>query len=137
VASNIDIVRHGYEHFTGTGDVDGEIAAPEFVWDMSHFAGWPEEQTYPGVDGGRRFLRAWTEAWDEWELDVQSLHDAGDQVVAILHQSGRAKATGLLVEMTFAQVWTLRDGLQTRMEMYSDIAEAMRDAGLTPASDAG
>ena len=32
--------------------------------------------------------------------------------------------------MRFAQVWTLRDGLQTRMEMYSDPAGAMRALGL-------
>jgi ketosteroid isomerase-like protein len=60
----------------------------------------------------------------------KSLHDAGDQVVAILHQRGRSKASGMLLEMSLAQVFTMRDGLQTRMEMYSDVTEAMRAAGL-------
>ncbi|HEV3128049.1 MAG TPA: hypothetical protein VGY32_03655 [Solirubrobacteraceae bacterium] len=32
--------------------------------------------------------------------------------------------------MSLAQVFTMRDGLQTRMEMYSDVTEAMRAAGL-------
>jgi hypothetical protein len=27
--------------------------------------------------------------------------------------------------MSFAQVWTIRDGKQARMEMYSDQAEAL------------
>jgi ketosteroid isomerase-like protein len=34
------------------------------------------------------------------------------------------------VEMSFAQVWTLRDGKEARMDMYSDVAEALKDAGL-------
>jgi ketosteroid isomerase-like protein len=36
----------------------------------------------------------------------------------------------MLVEMSFAQVWTLRDGKQTRMEMFSDRDEALRAVGL-------
>jgi ketosteroid isomerase-like protein len=33
--------------------------------------------------------------------------------------------------MSFAQVWTVRDGRQARMDMYSDRAEALEAAGLT------
>ncbi len=127
---NADIIRSGYEHFAATGDMHSEIVAPDFVWDMSHYSGWPEEQTYHGIDGARTFLRHWSASWDEWELEVRSLHEAGDQVLAIMHQSGRSKEAGLPVEMHFAMLWTLRDGLETKMEMYSDPAEAMRATGL-------
>ena len=34
------------------------------------------------------------------------------------------------VEMSFAQVFTLRDGKQARMEMYSERDEALEAAGL-------
>ena len=34
------------------------------------------------------------------------------------------------VDMLLAQVFTLRDGLQTRMEMYADPAEALKAVGL-------
>ena len=127
---NAEIIRSGYEHFAITGDMPAEIVATDFVWDMSHYSGWPEEQTYDGVDGARTFLRRWSESWDDWELEVESLHEAGDQVLAIMHQSGRSKEAGLPVAMTFAMLWTVRDGMQLRMEMYSDAAEAMRAAGL-------
>ena len=92
---DVEIVRRGYEQFVATGELVAEIAAPEFVWDMSHFSGWPEQQTYDGLEGTRAFLRDWTEAWDDWRLEVESLHDAGDQVLAILSQSGRSKVTGV------------------------------------------
>lgn len=58
-----------------------DILAPGFVWDMSHFRGWPEEQLYDGVEGARAFLRVWTEAWEDWELEVESLQEAGEQVL--------------------------------------------------------
>jgi ketosteroid isomerase-like protein len=70
----------------------------------------------------------WVSAWDAWELEVEALHDAGDKVVAIL----RSKSTGLPVEMSFAQVWTFRDGKQLRTQAYDDPAEAMRANGLEP-----
>jgi len=31
-------------------------------------------------------------------------------IVVILNQRGRSKATGIPVDLRFAQVWTLRDG---------------------------
>jgi ketosteroid isomerase-like protein len=34
------------------------------------------------------------------------------------------------IEMSFAQVWTLRDGKEARMDMYSDVAEALEAAGV-------
>lgn len=130
MSRNAEIVRGGYERFAATGELQVDILAPDFVWDMSHFRGWPEDQIYEGVEGTRVFLQTWSQAWDHWQLEVQSLHETGDQVLAIMRQSGRSKATGLVVEMTFGMLWTLREGLQTRMEMYADPAEAMRAARL-------
>jgi ketosteroid isomerase-like protein len=127
---NVAIVRDAYERFRATGELVAELAAPGFVWDMSNFHGWPEEQVYEGVEGAEAFLREWTEAWDDWELQLEALRDAGEKVVAILRQRGRSRQSGLPVDMFFAQVWTLRDGLETRMDMYSDPAEALQVVGL-------
>ena len=71
------------------------------------------------------------EAWEDWELELEALHDAGDRVVALVHQRGTSKAAGMPVEMSFAQVFTLRDGKQSRMEMYSDRDEAFAATGLS------
>jgi ketosteroid isomerase-like protein len=128
--ANVEVIRRGYEHFRACGEMDEEITAHDFVWDMSTFRGWPEQPTYEGVEGARAFLRDWTEAWDDWKLELVELHDAGERVVAVMRQQGRAKATGLNVDMTFAQVWTVRDGMQARMEMYADPVEAFEATGL-------
>jgi ketosteroid isomerase-like protein len=129
---NVEQLRSGLERFINTGEVREENMTPDFVWDMSTFRGWPERKHYEGVDGMREFIADWTAAWDEWRLEVIELRDAGDAVVAILHQSGRSKTTGLEVDMDFAQLWTFEAGKQKRMRMYADPHEALRAAGLSP-----
>jgi ketosteroid isomerase-like protein len=126
MSSHIDLVRGGYERFNATRELQTDILAPDFVWDMSHFHGWPEDQIYEGAEAAREFLTAWRDAWDDWELKLESLQEAGDRVLAIMQQRGRAKTSGMSVDMRFAQIWTIRDGKETRMDMYSDVDEAIR-----------
>jgi ketosteroid isomerase-like protein len=128
---NVEIVRDGLGRFAATRQFPAERVTADFVWDMSNFHGWPEQQVYEGADGARAFLREWMDAWENWEIEIGALHDAGDRVVALMRQRGRSKAAGMPVEMFFAQVWTLRDGKEARMEMYSDAAEALEAAGLS------
>jgi ketosteroid isomerase-like protein len=127
---NVEIVRQGYANFVATGDFDPELIATDFVWDMSTFRGWPEQQTYEGIEGARQFMADWLATWDDWSLDVKEIRDAGERVVVVVRQTGRSKTTGLPVDMSFAQVFTLRDGVQTRMQMYADPAEALEATGL-------
>jgi ketosteroid isomerase-like protein len=127
---NVEIARRGYEHFKATRELLAETLHPDFVWDMSKFRGWPERQAYPGIESAMQFIADWTESWEAWELELDELCDAGDRVVMILRQRGRAKATGLPVEMHFAQVWMFRDGKQIRMEMYASPGEALEAVGL-------
>jgi len=123
---NIDVVRRGWEHFLATGEPSEELAAPGFVWDMSTFHGWPEQPRYEGTDGTRAFLRDWTSAFEDWRIEVESYRDAGEKVITICRQHGVARASGLPVDMRFAMVFTLSDGLETHMEMYADPAEALK-----------
>ena len=128
---NVELVRRHYEHRQTHGDFLAEFLAPEYVWDMSHFRGRPEKQTYEGLDEARRFIREWTAAFDDWEIEVVALQDAGgDKVVGAVRQRGRSKTTGLPVDMLYAQVFTIRHGRQTRMEMYADPDEALKTVGL-------
>jgi ketosteroid isomerase-like protein len=133
--SNIEVVRRGYEHFLETGKVSSHLMAPGFVWDMSAFRGWPDQSHYEGAEGAERFMAEWLSAWQDWSLVAESFHDAGDEVVAVMNQRGRARSSGLEVSQRFAQVWTVRDGVITRMQMYADPAEAFEAVGLGADAD--
>jgi ketosteroid isomerase-like protein len=124
------VVLRGNEWFRDHGEFPAHLTDPDFVWDMSHFRGWPERPTYEGMDGVKTFLAEWTSTWDQWRVEIQTMHDAGDKVVAIARQHGRSKMIGMQVEMVMAMVWTVRNGKATRMDMYSDPGEALRAAGL-------
>jgi|SRR5438067_8461801 len=77
--ANVEIVRAAYESFQATGQFAEQFVTPDFVWDMSKFRGWPEQQLYEGADGARRFLADWLDAWEDWELEIDQLHDAGER----------------------------------------------------------
>ena len=127
---DVELVRRAYTHTQATGQVYAEGFAPGFIWDMSKYEGWPEQQRYEGADGAQRFLDDWTGAWDDWELRIEGIYDASDKVVVVVHQQGRARITGMALDMVFAQTWTIRDGRLARMDMYSDPADALEAAGL-------
>ena len=127
---NVEVVRSRHERFVATRQFDADGVGPDFVWDMSNFRGWPERQIYEGVEGAAAFLSEWIAVWDQWELEAEAIHDAGDKVVAIMRQRGRSKAAGTPVDMRFANVWTFDEGEPTRMEMFSDPDEALKAVGL-------
>jgi ketosteroid isomerase-like protein len=127
---NVDRLRHGLEHFMATGEFIVQDFHADFVWDMSTFRGWPEQQTYSGIEGARQFSAEWAGAWNDWGIEVEDYIDAGERVVVLLRQRGRSKATGIPVEMRLGQVWTIQDGQGIRMQMYASTEEALKAAGL-------
>ena len=128
---NVEVARRGYEHFSASGDMLAEMLDPDFVWDMSTFRGWPERQEYPGIEGARRFNAEWADAWDDWEVVVEDYVDAGEQVVVLVRQRGRSKASGVPVDMRLGQVWTFEGEQAVRMEMYASHEEALDAAGVS------
>ena len=127
---NVDSLRDAYEWVRLNGTFPAHLVASDFVWDMTHFDGWPEQQVYEGVQGAEDFFTDWGSAWDSWEPAVEAMHDAGDKVVAILRVRGRSKSSGMLLEVALAHVVTFRDGKQTRTDNYSDPRDALKAAGL-------
>lgn len=130
-AEDLELFRERLRHFTTTGEILGEWYTPDFVWDMSTFTGWPEKQRYPGASGVREFMALWLEAWEDWRMEIGELWQASDgRIVVEAQQFGRSKSTGLDVSMTYAMIWTLRDGKSAWMQMFSSVEEALEAGGL-------
>jgi ketosteroid isomerase-like protein len=83
-----------------------------------------------GPAGVQEFFRRWIGPFDEWGYEVGEMIDAGDSVVAHIHQWGRGKGSGAKVESQFWLVWTIRDGKLVRGTHYAGRAEALESAGL-------
>jgi ketosteroid isomerase-like protein len=127
---NVEIVRRIYQHFDATHTVDPRRLAPNVRWDMSNFESWPERRLYEGPDGVQEFTRSWLEPWDTYEHDLEALHDADAEIVALVHVTGTASVSGAAVEMRVGHVWALIDGIVVRVTLYSDPAQALKAAGL-------
>jgi ketosteroid isomerase-like protein len=128
---NIELLRRGFEHVEKTREFLPELAHPDFVWDTTTFRGGIQLATCVGVDETNQWLAEWVEGFATWSIEILEVVDAGDQVITVMNQRARAMHGGPEVEMLLTQVWTFRDGLIARMEMYADRAEGFRAAGLS------
>jgi ketosteroid isomerase-like protein len=52
-------------------------------------------------------------------------------VVVLVHETARAKGSGLDMDMRIAHVWTLREGRAVALQAYVDRAEALAALGAT------
>jgi ketosteroid isomerase-like protein len=78
-----------------------------------------------GHDGARSFFRELHEAWDDLSYEVQKLIPAGDQVVSVVTRRGRGRSSGIEIEMSFALVWTFRDGRVIRLAWVPSREQAL------------
>jgi ketosteroid isomerase-like protein len=129
-ADNVELVRDALADVVETQRASG-AAAPGFVWDMTTFEDWPEQNEFHGVDAFNEFLRRWVEPYDEWTLEVEELHEvADDQVVAVLRQRGRLRDSAAQVEMHYGIVYTVQGRQLQRAQVYATPEEALSSVGL-------
>ncbi len=84
-----------------------------------------------GKGAVRAYLDDWVGTFDDFRSEPVELIEAGeDQVVAVLRISGRAKLSGIETELTFAALFTVRDGKVVRGREYWTRGEALEAAGL-------
>jgi ketosteroid isomerase-like protein len=85
---------------------------------------------YAGLDGLRACWLDWLAPWASYRTEIEELIDAGDQVVVVGRDYARRERGAPEVRLTFAGVWTLRDGQAIRAEFYADRAEGLASVGL-------
>jgi ketosteroid isomerase-like protein len=122
-----EMYRRVWEH----RDLDAAFAGlpDDFEWVVP---GHPDGAVHRGPDAVNEFFRDWIDQWDEPESEWR-LEEAGpDTVLAFTTTRGRGRASGVPVELSFAQVWTFRDGVPLRMVLYGDPDKARRAAGAGP-----
>jgi ketosteroid isomerase-like protein len=125
----IALARRGIELYDA-GDLEGalEMLSPE----VETYA--PPELmnrgTFHGVDAFLRWAAEWNEAWEWFELEVLRVEAIGERhAVAVVHQRGRGRGSGLEAEMDSAFVFELgEDGLCVYFALYNDIESAFAAA---------
>jgi uncharacterized protein len=127
---NVEMARRGYEAFN-RGDIDGAVA--DFAPDFEYVAAG----ALPGFGdvargrGFRRLVETFWREFDEPNLEVHELIDAGDRVVASTTMRGRGKHSGAETSLDLWVVWTERNGAVVRAQEFESRTEALEAAGLS------
>jgi ketosteroid isomerase-like protein len=129
------ILQRGYELIWREDRLEDALVGldPEFEWVVP---GHPEGDVRHGPEATIDFFRDWVGSWDELHVDWELLPADPDRVLAILSMSGRGRESGAPVDMRVGQLWTFREGRATRMVMYYDVDEALREVVVRRATSA-
>jgi uncharacterized protein len=122
--ANVAALQRGYEALNrGDLSVVSELLDPEIEW---HEPGdSPEAGTHHGRDSFERFLRGWRDSFDSFQVVPEQVVERGDKLIAVVHQSGRGRTSGVEVNARLAHVWTVEDGRAVRWESVPDPDDAL------------
>ena len=128
---NVEIVRDAFVAYN-RGDLDA-LLDEYWVDDIDYRAveGAPDDHgPIHGKAAMRAYFQDWFDTFDDLKVDPLELIDAGEDVVAVLQFGGRAKLSGVETDLTFAVVYTLRNGKVARGREYWTKEQALEAAGL-------
>jgi ketosteroid isomerase-like protein len=125
---NVEIVRRAWEAAERRDtEVVFALYDPDIVW-QSHYG--PVSGTYHGHEGVRQFFHEWTEALESFRAHAEEFIDAGDSVVVCAMVWARGRGSGVEAEMPQGFLYTVKDGLVTRIEIFEGKERALAAAGL-------
>ena len=116
-------------------DFDAIAGSEYFDEDRSEFRSaiaTSEGEVYRGIDGLRHWAANVDETWDDFRIEIVDLQRADpDRTLPVLHATGRAKASGVPLDLQTAQVWTWDErGVMIRNDSFTDPREAYEAAGV-------
>jgi ketosteroid isomerase-like protein len=108
---------------------------PEIEWhfDASRVGGFLPPDLLGVHRGHEGYLRAWEaalEAVDDFKVEPEEVIDMGDRLFIAIRQTGHGTSSGIPVEQSIFQVFTLQRGLVIRLEEFTDRDKALEAAGL-------
>lgn len=96
--------------------------SPEIDWiEPAEIVG---RESRHGIEGALEGYESWTESYDKYGGDIAEVEAAGDQVLVHFLQRGRPRGATKDVEEPVYQLWTVRDGLAVRLQIFFDVEDA-------------
>ena len=121
---NVDLVRRIYEAW------DRQESARDFIAADLEYVN-PSYAVEPGTRHGRKSLAVVRGTYEDFEIKVERIIDAGDETVVLAQFTGSGSVSGVPVEGEHGYVWTVRDGLAVRFQWFQSHREALEAGGLS------
>ena len=128
---NVEVVRRLWEAAERQDDqAVYALYDPAIVWASTINGPLEVGGHYHGHEGVRQFFLDWLESFETYQAQAETFIDAGGRVLVGYRVSGRGKGSGVEVEMLRWNVYEVRNGLVTRLEIFETKAEALEAVGL-------
>jgi ketosteroid isomerase-like protein len=85
---------------------------------------------YHGREELVRGTGRWLEEWEDFRFAPEEVVDLGERAFMRVRISGRGGASGVELQQTVFHLWTFRDGMPWRCEVFDDEDAAQQAAGL-------
>jgi ketosteroid isomerase-like protein len=127
---NVEVVRRAITAFIeGNYERLIDLSDPQIEYDVSRTS--PESRVARGPEEVLAVLQEWVDTWDDHQVELIELIDAGgERVVAVIQERGKLKDSETWVEHPRGVVYTVRDQRVLRYEEHVDRAQALKAAGL-------
>jgi ketosteroid isomerase-like protein len=110
-------------------EVFGDLLAPDFA--LEEAADLPDPASYAGREAFIENMAKLEGSFHELRMEPLEILDLGERVIVVVSMSGRGRGSSVPVEMTFAQLWSLRDGKAVSLRDFATKAEALAAVGLS------
>lgn len=130
-SQKVEIVRATIDAIN-RGDLDRalEPAHEDLEADWSNSIG-PHRGVYRGPKRARELFQYFFEAWDEFHWEPQEIIEVDQaRVIVVNHIRMRGRGSGVEVDATGAQLWTISGGEVRSLKIYQSKADALEDLGL-------
>ena len=131
---NVETIREMFALLNERGvgaatEVFGDLLAADF--ELEEAAELPDPEAYTGREAFIDNMAKLEESFEELRIEPLEIVDLGEKVIVVVSMSGRGHGSSVPVEMTFAQLWSLRDGKAVSLRDYATRAEALEAVGMS------
>ena len=125
---NVEIVRTAYAALAEQG-VEAVLALADPQCEATTPPSLASEaDTYRGHEGVRRWFGSFGGAMEGVYFEGLEFTSVGDKVLVDTKLHARGRATGIETEQRAFLVWTLREGLVTRVDTFAERGQALEAA---------
>jgi len=131
---NVETIREMFAILNERGvgaatEAFGDLLAADF--ELEEAADLPDPEGYTGRAAFIDNMAKLEESFDELRMEPLEIVDLGERVIVVVSMSGRGQGSSVPVEMTFAQLWSLREGKAVSLRDYATKDEALAAVGLS------
>jgi ketosteroid isomerase-like protein len=128
---NVEVVREVFERFNRDGFLPEDLFDPDI--ELFNIRESPLPGPYRGYEGLREWREGVFEVFEDGRFEFSDLIDVEEADLVIYRQRlhGRARHTGIEIDMGWTTVQWFRRGRIRRSESFTSHAEALEAAGLS------